>query len=38
LQGVLQPQTLLIAQHLLWRRLPNVDHGFAAEVSRCHQL
>src|SRR5918997_2292386 len=37
-QRVLQPQALLVAQHLLRRGLADVDHGLAAQVPGRHEL
>jgi hypothetical protein len=33
-QGILQAQAFLIGEHLLERRLANVDQGFAGQMGR----
>ena len=35
LQGVLEAQALLVAEHLLWRRLADINDGLTPQVALC---
>ncbi len=37
-EGILEPQALLMREHLLRARLPNVNHGFARQMLWGHQF